>query len=282
MKIAVLSGKGGTGKTLISTNLASFLANSRKVQLLDCDVEEPNSHIFFKTEFTHWENVNIMIPLVDQNQCSKCGICARECKFGAIVSYPTGTLVFQNLCHGCGVCSMVCPEKAISEVPKMIGEIKKGSVNPNLALGMGLLKIGEPSGVQIIRQLKSHIDPAADVVILDSPPGSSCPVVETLRQTDFALIVTESSPFGLHDMQAVLEIVEEMKIPHGVIINRYDASYREMENFLREKNIPLLLTIPFDRSIAESYSRGKLFSIENPAKASLMEQLFAKISEVLA
>ena len=279
MKIAILSGKGGTGKTLISTNLASVISEEQKVQLLDCDVEEPNSHLFLNTDWKSEKDVNLMLPVVNHDLCDKCGKCAEECQFGAIVTYPTGTLVFNNLCHGCGVCTMVCPQKAIKEVPKRKGEIKSGIVSENFELKMGLLEIGEPSGVSIIRELKKEIDDSK-VVILDSPPGSTCPVVETLRGVDFALMVTESSPFGLHDLKEVLEIIEDMKIPHAVLINRYDKQYSEMNEFLEKRKIPVLLRIPFERAIAEYYSRGELISEKMPEKRKMMEKLFEKIQEL--
>ena len=279
MKIAVLSGKGGTGKTLISTNLAFVVSKENKVQLLDCDVEEPNSHLFLNTDWKTEKDVNLMLPVVNHNICDKNGRCAEECQFGAIVTYPTGTLIFNNLCHGCGVCTMVCPNNAIKEVPKSTGKIKSGKVSENFEFKMGLMNIGEPSGVSIIRELKKGID-NSKIAILDSPPGSTCPVVETLRGVDFALLVTESSPFGLHDLREVLEIIEEMKIPHGVVINRYNKQYSEMDEFLKKKKIPVLLRIPFDRSIAEYYSRGELIVEKMPEKREMMKKLFDNIMEL--
>lgn len=281
VKIAILSGKGGTGKTFISTNLAYILARNSRVQLLDCDVEEPNDHLFIYgiTEFE--KDVVKQIPVVNQQQCTHCGICANECQFGAIASYPNGTIVFKQLCHGCGLCMTLCPEGAISEVPEPIGKISQMQVSDQFHLSMGLLNIGEPSAVPVIRELKKHLLQDKDYYIFDSPPGASCPVVETLRGMDFAILVTESSPFGLHDLKNVLEIVEEMKIRFGVIINRYDESFVEMEQFLKTKNIPILLKIPFDRNIATAYSNGQLYAAINENFVRIIEQLVEKIKETV-
>lgn len=260
-KIAVLSGKGGTGKTLVSTNLANVIANSRRVHLLDCDVEEPNSHLFFDVEYFDEFVVNILLPVVNQDECNHCRKCTEACEFGAIMASPTKTVVFEALCHGCGLCTMVCPTKAISEVDKTIGIVKKGRVgDSNLAYSMGLLNIGEPSGVRIIRELKKQTSEKDEIIILDSPPGASCPVVETLRGADFAILVTESSPFGMHDLLIALDVVRDMKIPVGVIINRYDERFTEMEKELKDKQIPVLMKIPFDKQIAKIYSEGQLFT----------------------
>ncbi len=259
LKIAVLSGKGGTGKTTVATNLAYALSEKMRVQLLDADVEEPNDHLFFDVDFHHEETVEILIPVVDKDKCILCGVCARECQFGAINVFQNGIFVFENLCHGCGVCKMVCPVDAITERPKVIGYVKIGRAD-GMGFGMGLMNIGEPSGVRIIRQLKKHVDENADVVVIDSPPGTSCPVVESLRGADFAILVTESSPFGLHDLKLAISMVREMKIPMGVVINRYDPSFEDLEVYLEEENIPVLMRIPFDPKIAKLYSSGTIFS----------------------
>ncbi|BBJ28983.1 ATP-binding protein [Athalassotoga saccharophila] len=261
MKITVLSGKGGTGKTTIATNLAYSLNVARKkVQLLDADVEEPNAHIFFNVNYNYEESVQILLPVIDRNLCTHCGICAKSCEFSAITVSPKYIMVFDNLCHGCGVCSMVCPVKAISERPKDIGTIKLGTTEEGIIFGEGIMNIGEPSPVRIIRQLKRHIDPSADVVILDAPPGTSCPVIETIHNTDFAIFVTEPTPFGLHDLKLAIESTREFNIPRGVVINRYDGSYKEVERYLDKEGIPILMTIPYDPEIARDYSTGFLFS----------------------
>ena len=260
MKITVLSGKGGTGKTTISTNLSWILSEKMKVQLLDTDVEEPNTHLFFNIEFQEEIPVNIMIPVVDKDKCILCGECAKVCQFGAIAVFPKAVMVFENLCHGCGACSLICPTKAIDEKPKRIGVIRLGRINGNLLYGMGLMDLGEPSGVGIIRELKKRMDDSADVVIIDAPPGTSCPVVESLRGTDFAILVTESSPFGLHDLRMAVEVVRTMEIPMGVVLNKYDSSFREMDEYIEREGLKVLMRIPFDKKIAYHYSKGELFT----------------------
>lgn len=280
MVIAVLSGKGGTGKTTIATNLAWTLSRATPVQLLDADVEEPNSHLFFEVKFEYEEQVLLLLPKVNKDKCTLCGECARVCQFGAISVFKTGVMVFDSLCHGCGACSIICPTKAIYEVPKEIGVVKLGKVDENLSFGMGLLNIGEPSGVRVIRQLKKHID-GSRITIIDAPPGTSCPVVETLRGADFALMVTEATPFGLHDLRLAVDVVKEMKIPMGIIVNRASDDYTEVEKFAKEKDIPVLERIPFDRDIAECYSRGLLFTKEDPEWFIRFEKLFDNITGVM-
>ncbi|SHF18561.1 MinD superfamily P-loop ATPase, contains an inserted ferredoxin domain [Marinitoga hydrogenitolerans DSM 16785] len=277
MKITILSGKGGTGKTTISTNLAYTLSKIYNVQLLDVDVEEPNDHLFFDINFEKEESVDILLPIVDNNACIKCGECAKACQFGAISVFPTGTMVFESLCHGCGACAMVCPVNAIKEEPKSIGKIKLGKINENLKFGMGLLNIGEPSGVRNIRQLKKHIDRSADIVLIDSQPGTSCPVVESLRNTDFAILVTEPTTFGLHDLALAVDLVKEMGIPAGIVVNRDTGKTNMIDEYSKKENIPIILKIPFDRNIAKLYSEGKIFSQYLPE----WEEKFRKAFETI-
>src|SRR6056297_4234874 len=221
LKIAVLSGKGGTGKTTVSVNLAHVLAKKMRVQLLDADTEEPDTHLFFDYVGEKvMKEVEQLIPRVDAEKCTKCGKCAENCQFGAINVYPNDILVFDNLCHGCGVCSLVCPEDAIREVPKELGIIRFTKTDGGISFGEGLLNIGEISGVRVTSQLKQNFDDS-DVIIIDSPPGSACPVVETLREVDHAIVVTEDSAFGLHDMETVIKILEEMEISYSIVINKY-------------------------------------------------------------
>lgn len=280
MKIAIASGKGGTGKTTIATNLSWIISRKRPVQLLDTDVEEPNSHLFFSVKYELQQNVEILLPRVDKKECTLSGECAKACQFGAISVFKTGVMVFDNLCHGCGACSIACPTNAIYEIPKQIGVVKIGKIDQKLAFGTGILNIGEPSGVKIIRELKKFIDDTKTVII-DAPPGTSCPVVETLRDVDYAIMVTESTPFGLHDLKLAVDVVNEMKIPVGIIINMASEDYKEIEHLAHKKNIPILEKIPFDREIARAYSEGILFTKENKEWTERFEMVFAKIKETV-
>ncbi len=280
LKIAVLSGKGGTGKTTISTNLAKVLSKNRKVLLLDADVEEPNDHLFYNITFEKEKSVNIFIPKVNKETCTLCGLCAKECQFGAINVFEKGVFVFQHLCHGCGVCSEICVLNAIDEVSKSIGQIKFGTSN-FFDFGMGLMNIGEPSGVRIVRELKKYISNDYDVTIIDAPPGTSCPVVEVLQNVDFAILVTESSPFGLHDLKLAVSLVREMGIAFGVVINRYDPSFFELEEYIKSEDISLLMKIEFDKNIAKWYSQGFLIVDKSEELYKNFEVLFENIIEVL-
>jgi len=280
VKIAVLSGKGGTGKTTIAVNLAYVLSKKYSVQLLDADVEEPDSHLFFnfKGEIKE-EKVSLMIPEVNPEKCTKCGLCGQECQFGAINVYQTGVLVFKNLCHGCGVCSLVCPENAIKEVPKELGVIRKMKTDNDISYAEGILNIGEISGVKVISKLKQNYDDA-QVIVIDSPPGSSCPVVETLRGMDHAIVVTEDSAFGLHDMETVIRILEEMGITYSIIINKYreDSKQDKHTQVFNEKYADfIVLKIPLDKDIAALHSNGKLFVKDYPVLADQMMNIVSTI-----
>ena len=280
LKIAVLSGKGGTGKTTVSTNLAKVLSKNRIVLLLDADVEEPNDHLFYNLTFEKEKSVDVLIPKVNKETCILCGLCAKECQFGAINVFEKGAFVFKNLCHGCGVCSEICPVNAIDEVAKSIGKIKFGK-SDFFNFGMGLMNIGEPSGVRIIRELKKYVSSEYDVTIIDAPPGTSCPVVEVLQNIDFAILVTESSPFGLHDLKLAVSLVGEIGIPFGVVINRYDSSFTELEEYLKTEDIPLLMKIEFDKNIAKWYSKGNLIVDKSKDLYKNFEVLFENITGVL-
>ncbi len=258
MQIAVASGKGGTGKTTIATSLALSLVEISGVTYLDCDVEAPNGHLFLKPELTRQTDAVIRIPEIQVDRCTLCGKCVEVCQFSALAKVGKTIMVFPQLCHGCGSCTWNCPENAIVEVPNPIGVLETGSTPEGIFFARGVLTISEPMPTPIIRQLKRLEKPVnTSIAILDAPPGASCSVVETLRGSDYAVLVTEPTPFGLHDLKQMQGIVEEMKIPAGVIINRVNGEYKELDDYLAEKKLPVLLRIPYDRRIAEGVAQGK-------------------------
>jgi MinD superfamily P-loop ATPase len=281
MIISIASGKGGTGKTTIAVNLALSLRN---VQLMDCDVEEPNAHLFLKPEIYSKKIATIPIPQVDESLCDYCGKCREVCAYNAIAVFPgdknrkgSGVLVFSNLCHGCGGCTLLCPRNAIHEVDKEIGVIEAG-VCGDMQFVHGKLNIGEIMSPPLIRQVKQYIY-RSRTVIIDAPPGTSCPVIGAVKGSDFCILVTEPTPFGLHDLVLAVEVLEKMKIPFGVVINRSDIGDDRVDNFCRSKNIPILLRIPFDEEIAVLYSKGIPFVREKKEYLENFSQMFATIGE---
>jgi len=253
MIIAVASGKGGTGKTLIATSLALSI-DDVPVQLVDCDVEEPNAHIFLKPCINKTKPVCTPVPVIDEQKCTHCGKCAQVCQFNALAVLPKRVIVFANLCHGCGGCVIACPEKAISEGKREVGIIESGQAD-KVAFAHGKLNIGEAMALPVIRAVKRHVANNSDTVI-DVPPGTSCPVIESVRNSDFVLLVTEPTPFGLSDLELAVEMLKSLKLPYAVIINRAGLGDDSVEEYCRAQKIPVILKIPFDRKIAEGYSRG--------------------------
>jgi MinD superfamily P-loop ATPase len=254
MIISVASGKGGTGKTLVATSLALSLIDNYKVQLLDCDVEEPNANILLRLDMKPSQPVYIPIPKVDETKCTYCGKCAEVCAYNAIAVLKQKVLVFPELCHGCGACSYLCPESAITEEGREVGIVEIGN-SGNLELVQGRLDIGEAMAPPIIREVKKYSDPA-NIVIIDVPPGTSCPVVEAVEGSDFCLLVTEPTPFGLNDLSLAVEVVRKLDISCGVVINRVGIGGKEVEQYCHREGIPILLRIPLDRNIAMLYSQG--------------------------
>ncbi len=254
MIISVASGKGGTGKTLVATSLALSLRERDNVQLLDCDVEEPNDHVFLKPVITRNEIVSIPVPKVDEEECTYCGKCAEVCAYNAIAVMKQKVLVFPELCHGCGACSYLCPEKAISEEAKEIGEVESG-YSDGVGFVQGRLAIGEAMAPPIIRKVKGYANHEGTVII-DVSPGTSCPVVEAVKDSDFCLLVTEPTPFGLNDLVLAVETVRQLNIPCGIVLNRTGVGDRKVEEYCQKEDIPILLTIPLDTKIAGFYSRG--------------------------
>jgi MinD superfamily P-loop ATPase len=274
MKIAIASGKGGTGKTTVSVNLARTLGVP--MQLLDCDVEEPNAHLFLKGNKLKEEVVTIPVPQVDEALCNGCGECGKFCKYHAIVTFGTAPLIFPELCHGCGGCAMVCPTKAIQEVGRRIGVIETTKLN-NITLISGRLDVGVAMAPPLIRAVRERLQ--TDIpAILDAPPGTSCPVIAAIRDNDIVLLVTEPTPFGLNDLSLALEMVKELKVPFGVIVNRMGSGDDRVHHYCEKKNIPILLEIPDDRRIAESYSRGILMVDALPEYQGLFNSLIEKMT----
>ncbi|PMP62746.1 ATP-binding protein [Desulfurella multipotens] len=280
MIIAILSGKGGTGKTTVSTNLAYVLdKKGHSVKLIDLDAEEPNAHLFFDIDYSEYIDVDVKIPKVDNAKCTHCGDCAKACQFSAIVVSSKSVLVFAHLCHACGACLLACKYNALEEIPKNIGKISLGSAN-GIDFVKSQMNIGEPSAVRIIRQAKKYTN-KDKINILDCPPGVSCPTVESIQMADFCVLVTEPTPFGLHDLKLAVDLTRQFGLKIGIVINRYDNKFIELESYLEENNIPMLLKIPYDIKIAQSYSKGKLFSKEIPQYENMFVELYNKILEIV-
>lgn len=274
MIISIASGKGGTGKTTLAVNLVLSLQKGT-VQLIDCDVEEPNSHLFLKPSFHGVASVGISVPRIDESKCNYCGKCAQVCEYHAIAVILKSVLVFDELCHGCGACSYLCPEKAIFEVEREIGIIQEGSAD-GIPFANGVLNVGEPMASPLIRKVKEKIQ-KEKVVILDAPPGTACPVIETVKGSDFCVLVTEPTPFGLNDLELAVGMLEKLGIPTGVIINKADIGDRGVWDYCRSKNISILMEIPMDRKIAESYSKGIPIVTENPSYIPQFLNLIEKV-----
>lgn len=281
MIISVASGKGGTGKTTVAVNLALSLAAKEKVQFLDCDAEEPNAHIFLKPVIQSTAKVFIPVPEVDKSKCTYCGRCGEVCAYNAITVFPGigkgggSVLVLPALCHGCGSCAYFCPSCAIKEVNKEIGEITAGSAG-RIGFVQGSLNIGEAMAPPVIREIKRRID-NSQIVILDAPPGTSCPVVATVKTSDFCLLVTEPTPFGLNDLKIAVELIRKLHIPFGVIINRSDLGNDETDVYCQNEAIPVLMRIPFEKGIAMAYSKGESLIKAFPEYQNRFFQLFENI-----
>jgi len=279
MIISVASGKGGTGKTLVATSLALSLSGDYKVKLLDCDVEEPNDHVFLKPEITGSKAVSILVPKVDEEKCTYCGKCAEVCAYHAIAVLGKHVLTFPQLCHGCGACCYLCPEKVITEESRETGVVEWGHAD---AVGFvhGKLTVGEAMAPPIIRKVKEYAN-NDDTVIIDVPPGTSCPVVEAIKGSDFCILVTEPTPFGLNDLALAVETVRELGVPCGVVLNRAGVGDSKVEEYCEKENIPILLTIPLDMEIARLYSRGITLVDGMPQWKSIFLQLFDKVAEIV-
>ncbi len=277
MIISIASGKGGTGKTTVATNLAVSLGSA--VQLLDCDVEEPNAHLFIHPVFDLTETVTTPVPEVDMDKCTLCGKCGDICQFKAIVVVGETVLPFEELCHSCGGCMAVCPEDAITEKGRELGIIQKGHRN-GIEFIHGKLRVGEAMSPPLINKVLSYTDPAR-LTIVDVPPGTSCPVIESMKNADFVLLVTEPTPFGLYDLKLAVGAVNILDIPCGLVINRSDLGDEKVKEYADQENLPILMEIPFDRQIAEVYSRGELIVEAMPEWKEKFLELYEKIKALV-
>jgi len=278
MILSIASGKGGTGKTTVAVNLARSLDGLTSVQFLDCDVEEPNAHFFLKPRIVQSKPVFLPIPEILEENCTYCGRCAEVCAYNAIAVLKDSVLVFPELCHGCGGCSLLCPEQAIKEKGQRIGVMEFGETN-NIHFIHGRLDIGRAMSPPIIRAVKNHMN-SMPLIIIDAPPGTSCPVIEAVKGSDACLLVTEPTPFGLNDLRLAVETIRELKIPFGVIINRSDIGDEQVQDYCAKENIPVLMTIPMDRNIAVAYSKGHTIVETQPAYTRRFLELFEKVKSL--
>ncbi len=274
MIISIASGKGGTGKTTIATNLALSLG---KVQVIDCDVEEPNANIFFNAEIKEREDVTVEIPEIDKEKCNYCGKCSEFCAYNALAVVPSDVLVFPELCHSCGGCEIVCPQNAINWKRKPVGKIEHGVTN-GVDFFHGLLNVGEIQAVPVIKALKKKVDKERNVII-DAPPGTSCPVIESINGSDYCILVTEPTPFGFHDLKLAIAVVRHLYIPFGVIINRDGVGDKKVEMYCQTEKIPILMKIPHSEEIANLYSMGIPFVKKLPEWHERFTELFRRIQE---
>jgi MinD superfamily P-loop ATPase len=274
MIISIASGKGGTGKTTVATNIAHTI---KKCQFIDCDVEEPNANIFLNAKISKSEDVKVRIPKIDKKKCDYCGKCSDFCAYNAIAVVPENVLVFPELCHSCKGCKLICPKDAIRWNTRIVGKVEHGK-NEKIDFFQGILNIGEMQAIPVIKRLKRNIDKKKNVII-DVPPGTTCPVIETIKGSDYCILVTEPTPFGLHDLKLVVEVVKHMNISFGVVINRDGIGNKSVEDYCKAEKIPILLKIPERKEIAHLYSKGIVFTHNNFEWTEMFGLLFNKIQE---
>ncbi|MFZ3148398.1 MAG: ATP-binding protein [Methanothrix sp.] len=281
MKISIASGKGGTGKTLVATSLAASLASpGTSVTIADCDVEEPNSFLFFPDRaLIDRKECHVPVPVIDVALCTRCGKCSEVCAYHALAVLPQTVLIFPELCHGCGACTIICPENAVSETSRSVGEIFRAR-SGGVEIIWGELALGEARTTPLIKAVKERA--GDENVIVDCPPGTSCSLVESVRGTDFCLLVTEPTPFGLYDLDIALKVLEKMNIPRAVLVNKSGMGDRKVYEYLVTRNIPLLMEIPLDRNIAELYSRGEIFVEKMPEWKAKLASLVREIEEMIS
>lgn len=285
MKIAIASGKGGTGKTTLAVNLASFLSRevlreNQQIALVDLDVEEPNSGLFIKGEIVDSQNIFRAVPVWDQSKCTLCGKCKTLCNFNAIAQLPDKIMVFPELCHSCYACSDLCPEQALPMANFKVGVLNHFKINKNLSFIEGRLDVGQESAVPLIQQTKEYIDANFSnetIILYDSPPGTSCPVIEAIKDADFVVLVTEPTPFGLHDLKLAIATVRELKIKFGVVINRDGIGNNDVMDYCRNNHISILGKISDMRKAAHLYSQGKLLYETIPSLKNKLQFIFNEI-----
>ncbi len=276
MTISIASGKGGTGKTTVATNLVVSLQSD--VQILDCDVEEPNCHLFLQPDIEIRKTITVPIPEINMEKCDLCGKCVEICQFKALMIIGKSVLTFADMCHSCGGCVEVCPQDAVLEKGRDIGLIELGS-RKKLDFVHGRLRIGEAMAPPLIKKVRSKAL-NNKISIIDAPPGTSCPVISAIKGSDFVLLVTEPTPFGLHDLILAVEAVKILDIPKGLVINRSDIGDSKVKNYAEKENIPVLMEIPFDKKIAQTYSKGKLIVEEMPEWKEKFKRLYKRINEL--
>ena len=277
LKIAVLSGKGGTGKTTVATNIAAVSGGV----YADCDVEEPNGFIFLKPENVSSRKVMVDVPVVDDDKCVLCGRCANACKFNAIGISKTGVMLFEKLCHSCGACSLACPVGAITETKRELGNVETGIFRDSACIS-GILNVGEPIAVPIIKNVKADLNKIVndeDIIIYDCPPGTACTAVASVKDADFALLVTEPTKFGLHDLDMAVQLLRNMEKPFAIIVNRSQGEEDMISDYATENGIDIIGRIPFDRDIAVLYSQGKLIS-DSEKYACVFKDIFKKAADI--
>lgn len=280
MQIAIASGKGGTGKTTLATNFAYYLSKNRDdITLLDCDVEEPNGHIFIKPNWEDNFKTYLTVPKIDTDKCTACGLCGQVCQFSALAIVKDKVLTFPELCHGCELCKLVCPEKAISDAEREVGTVEIGKKD-NLRFVHGKLRVGEAMSPPLIKKVKSQTQNEG-ITIIDAPPGTSCPVIAAISGTDFVLLVTEPTPFGLNDLRLAVEMVREVGIPMAVAINRADLGDKCVHEYCKEENIPIFMELPNSKEAAKNYSKGKLLLQEMPEFEKCFKDSISKIEKEL-
>jgi len=283
-RIAIASGKGGTGKTTVAVALAESLSveNEQIVLISDCDVEAPNVHLYLGPNFNQSRDVHVLIPQVDEDSCTGCGICSEVCQYNAIIILNEQAVVFPSLCHGCGSCTLNCPENAIREIPNQIGILERGEAKENTYLRHGLLNPGEPLTVPVIAALRKWNEGLSPrLEIIDSPPGASCPVVEAIRGVDYLILVTEPTPFGLHDLKQAHQVANELGIRTGVIVNRDGLGETDIKGYCRENNIPVLMTIPLDIKIGAGLARGDTLLEIYPEYGDKFRSLYEEVDHLL-